>query len=155
MRDAVELITATYPDVLIVASAGNLGNTEPVYPAAFDEVVAVGALTDDLQPAPFSSHGDWVNCSSVGVGVVSTFVSGVEPPEPQPDQPDQVFGANPWALWSGTSFSAPQISGAVARLCGDAPGLKPRAALDALLAGKPSLPGYGSTVRLLPGTPTA
>ncbi|HST82292.1 MAG TPA: S8/S53 family peptidase [Kineosporiaceae bacterium] len=153
MQAAVELITSTYPDVLIIASAGNLGSTEPVYPAAFDRVVAVGALTDDLQPAPFSSHGDWVSCSSVGVGVVSTFVSGVEPPESRPDQADQEFGANPWALWSGTSFSAPQISGAVARLCGEAPGLRPRAALDMLLAGKPSLPGYGSTVRLLPGTP--
>jgi subtilisin family serine protease len=126
-----------------------------VPPAAFDGVVAVGALTDDLRPAPFSNHGSWVRCSAVGVGVVSTFVTGIEPPEPQADQPDQVFGADSWALWSGTSFSAPQISGAVARLCGEEPGRTPRAALDALLAGQPELPGYGRTVRLLPGTLTA
>jgi len=152
LRDAVEHIAAAYPQVLIVASAGNMGDTEPVYPAAFDGVVAVGALADDMQPAPFSSHGPWVRCSTVGVGVVSTFVRGIEPPEAQPGRADQVFGADPWALWTGTSFSAPQISGAVARLCGENPGLTPRSALDALLAGQPELPGYGRTVRLLPGT---
>jgi subtilisin family serine protease len=46
-----------YQHVLIVAAAGNLGTSDPVYPAAFDSVVAVGALTDDLSPAPFSSRG--------------------------------------------------------------------------------------------------
>jgi len=155
MRSAIEFIAANYPEVLIVASAGNLGSAEPVYPAAFDGVVAVGALTHELQAAPFSSYGPWLRCSTVGVGVVSTFVPGVSPPEPDPYEPDQVFGADAWALWSGTSFSAPQISGAIARLCCDNPGLTPRAALDTLLAGQPELPGYGRILRLLPGTPTA
>jgi thermitase len=153
MRHAVEVIAATYPDVLIVASAGNLGTAEPMYPAAFDGVVAVGALTHDGRPAPFSSHGPWVRCSAIGVGVVSTFVPGVEPPEPEPRHPDQTFGADTWALWSGTSFTAPQISGAVPRLCGDDPTLTPRAALDRLLAGRSHLSGYGAVLELLPGTP--
>jgi thermitase len=154
LQAAVEFIVATYPSVLIVASAGNLGSDQPVYPAAFDGVVAVGALTDDLRPAPFSSHGSWVDCSTVGVGVVSTFPAGVSPPEPDPAHPDQVFGPDAWALWSGTSFSAPQISGAVARLCCDRPWLSPRGALDLLLERQPTLPGYGRVLRLLPGTPT-
>ncbi|WP_433379995.1 S8 family peptidase [Actinoplanes sp. CA-142083] len=155
MRAAVEHIAAAYPDVLIVAAAGNMGNAEPVYPAAFDQVVAVGALTDDLQPAPFSSRGPWLTCSTVGVGVVSPFVAGVYPPERDPSQPDQTFGADAWAMWTGTSFAAPQISGAVARLCYEQPGLTPRAALELLLAGRPHLTGHGRVLRLLPGTPTA
>ncbi|HZM81714.1 MAG TPA: S8/S53 family peptidase [Candidatus Limnocylindrales bacterium] len=154
MRDAVEFIAASYPEVLIIASAGNLGSTEPIYPAAFDGVVAVGALTDDLRPATFSSHGSWVRCSTVGIGIVSTFVRGVVPPEPDPLVPDQNFGYDACAMWSGTSFSAPQISGAIARLCYDNPGLTPHSALDALLTGQPELPGYGRILRLLPGTPT-
>jgi hypothetical protein len=154
VRAAVDHIHATCPDVLIVASAGNNGSDQPVYPAAFPSVVGVGALTHDLRPAPFSSFGPWVGCSTVGIGVVSTFVPGVSPPEPDPRNPDQVFGADPWAMWSGTSFAAPQISGAVARLCYERPGLTPRAALSALLSGRPRSAGFGSIVRLLPGTPT-
>jgi hypothetical protein len=154
LRAAVEFIHAAYPGVVIVASAGNMGDEEPMYPAAFDQVVSVGALTSELRPAPFSSFGPWVRCATVGVGVVSTFVPGVSPPEPDPRNPDQVFGADAWAMWSGTSFSAPQISGALARLCCEDAGLSPRAAVDALLAGRPEIDGYGRVLRLLPGTPT-
>ncbi|MFI5895192.1 S8/S53 family peptidase [Actinoplanes sp. NPDC051513] len=154
MRAAVEDIVANHPHVLIVAAAGNLGTTEPVFPAAFAGAVAVGALTDDLRPAPFSSHGSWLTCSAVGVGVVAPFVPGAVPPEPDPDFPDQTFGPDAWAMWTGTSFAAPQVSGAVARLCYENPGLSPRAALDRLLAGEPRLDGYGSVLRLLPDTPT-
>ncbi len=154
LRAAVEHIHAEYPDVLIVASAGNTGDTGPLYPAAFDGVIAVGALTADLRPAPFSTTGPWIDCSAVGVGVVSTFVPGISPPEPDPRNPDQHFGPDPWAMWSGTSFSAPQISGAVARCCHEHPHLTPRAALGTLLTGRPALPGYGHVVPLRPGTPT-
>jgi hypothetical protein len=153
LRDAVQLIEDRYPDVLIVASAGNSGTTDRIYPAALGKVVAVGALTDDLEPATFSNHGDWLTCSTIGVGVVSTFVSGVMPPEPDPAMPDFVFPANSWAVWTGTSFSAPQISGAVAKACQADPALSPRAALDALLAGRDEIAGYGRIVELLPGTP--
>jgi thermitase len=154
MQEAVRFIQATYPEVLIVAAAGNLGTADPIYPAAFDGVVAVGALAHDLRPAPFSSHGPWVRCSTTGVGVVSTYVRGVVPPEPDAGFPDRVFDADAFAMWSGTSFAAPQVTGAIARYCQENPGVTPRSALDALLAGRPLLPGYGRTLKLLPGTPT-
>ena len=86
--------------------------------------------------------------------VVSPFVAGVYPPEPDPDQPDQTFGADAWAMWTGASFAAPQISGAVARLCYEQAGLTPRAALELLLADRPHLPDHGRVLRPLPGTPT-
>lgn len=156
LQDAVEYIAETYPDVLIVASAGNDGVVEHLYPAGFDQpnVIAVGALREDLTPAGFSNRGPWVRCSSVGVGVVSTFVQGKLPPEDNLGVDDVVFGADAWATWSGTSFSAPQISGAVAALCAEDPALTPREALDRLLAGRPTLDGFGTIVHLLPGTPT-
>ncbi|MEV4711608.1 S8/S53 family peptidase [Micromonospora sp. NPDC049374] len=153
LQSAVRMIADRFPEVLIVASAGNNGSEDPMYPAAFDGVVAVGALTEDLLPAPFSSHGDWVDCSCVGLGVVATFVTGTLPPVPDPAVADYSFPANSWAVWSGTSFSAPQISGMVARACLDDPGLTPRDALDALLAGRRTIPGYGRVLRVLPGTP--
>jgi hypothetical protein len=61
------------------------------------------------------------------------------------------FGPDAWAIWSGTSFSAPQIAGKVAQL-GQMHNVRPAVALGQLLAGKPILPGYGSVVRILPGT---
>ena len=155
LQDAVDDIAQRYPEVLIVASAGNDGTSEPLYPAAFPGVIAVGALNEDLTPAEFSSSGTWVDCSTVGVGVVSTFVRGKLPPEPIAGTDDVEFGTDPWAVWSGTSFTAPQISGAVAALCSANPGLSPRAAFDDhLVPGRPTQTGYGTIVKILPGTPT-
>jgi thermitase len=154
MRDAAQLIEDEYPDVLLVASAGNSGTAEPMYPAAFPGVVAVGALTDDMQPAAFSNFGPWLDCSTVGVGVVSTFVQGMVPPEQPSPVPDHTFPPDAWAIWTGTSFSAPQVSAAVAAACQKTPGQSPRDAAAALLAGKNTIPGYGSILRILPGTPS-
>jgi thermitase len=149
---ALDIVQAGHPDVLIVASAGNTGQELPMFPAAMKGVIGVGALAAKLTPAPWSNHGFWVNCSAVGIGVISTFVEG---DEPHNDDAGQVvtehFGPDAWAIWSGTSFSAPQIAGAVALLCqmNDVP---PAVALGQLLAGKPILPGYGYVVPILPGT---
>jgi thermitase len=154
LQEAVEYISSQYPDVLIVASAGNDGTDERLYPAAFTGVKAVGALNSDLSPAEFSNRGGWVECSTVGVGVVSTYVKGKLPPEPNIGA-DIDFPGDAWATWSGTSFTAPQISAAVAQLCAETPGLDPRAAFDQLLTGRPQLGEFGAVVHLLPGTPTA
>jgi hypothetical protein len=53
-------------------------------------------------------------------------------------------------VWTGTSFAAPQIAGAVARLCQD--GLEPRAALDELLRRGRPIKDFGAAVEILPGT---
>jgi thermitase len=157
LREAVEYIAKNYPQVLIVASAGNDGSDQPLYPAAFPQaqVRAVGALNPDLSPAAFSNHGAWVHCSAVGVGVVSTFVQGKLPPQADLGVADLDFLANSWATWSGTSFTAPQVSGAVAYLCGQDPALQPQAAFANLIAARPVLNGFGAVLHLLPGTPTA
>jgi len=54
----------------------------------------------------------------------------------------EYFGPNSWALWSGTSFSAPQIAGMVAELC-QLNDVDPPVALGQLLNGRPTLPGCG------------
>ncbi|MEV4642118.1 S8/S53 family peptidase [Actinoplanes sp. NPDC049548] len=152
MKEAVDHIHDTYENALIVASAGNDGLDVEHYPAAFPGVKAVGALNSDLTPAAFSNHGSWLDCSAVGVGIVSTFVKGLLPPELDLS-PTIEFGPDSWATWSGTSFTAPQISAAVAALCGEDAGLSPRQAFEQLVAGRPDRPDYGKVVHLLPGTP--
>ena len=136
---------------LIVAAAGNFGRARPVFPAAFPfpNVVAVAGLTQGLAPAQWSSRGSWVDCSTLGEGIWSTYVKGTESPiiDPMPDK----FGADAWALWTGTSFAAPQIAGAVAKIAQEH-GLTPRDALKKVLDGRPKIPGYGRAVEILPPT---
>jgi hypothetical protein len=134
---------------LLVAAAGNNGDSSPVWPAAFRRVVSVGALTADLRPATWSSRGFWVDCSTVGEGIVSTYVEGRESRELD-TQPD-TYGPDPWAFWSGTSFAAPQVAGAVARLRQEGSPSVRHALFDLLGSGR-RVPGFGRAVRILPGT---
>jgi subtilisin family serine protease len=158
--------------LLVVCAAGNYGDRHPCWPAAFSavpefgrHVVSVAALRldhdDDQQVvgAEWSSHGDWVTCSTLGQGVVSTYVVGKESPTSDRDDPD-TFGPNSWATWSGTSFAAPQVAGAVVQMVRDGRAATAREALDALLdeARKhfeteneaSTLDGYGVPLRILP-----
>jgi hypothetical protein len=59
-------------------------------------------------------------------------------------------GNPPWAVWSGTSFTAPQITGAVASLY---PGSHQtlRGALQDVLSYGWALPDFGQAVRILDG----
>ena len=85
LRAALEIIgeweRETGQEVLIVAAAGNFGDTAPCWPAAFRRVVSVAALTPDLAGAPWSTSGPAITCSTIGQGVYSTFVTGKESPQ--------------------------------------------------------------------------
>ncbi len=64
-----------------------------------------------------------MDCSVVGEGVLSTFVAGDQSPDFTNDP--ETFPEDAFARWSGTSFAAPQVSGAIARLMHER-GLGPR-----------------------------
>ena len=78
VRDAVEY--AKEQGVLVVASAGNdydVNGAVKYYPAGYDSVLAVGALTEDgKEVGPFSQRGDWVNCYEIGEAVTIKTLSG-------------------------------------------------------------------------------
>jgi hypothetical protein len=111
-------------------------------------VVSVAGLAPDMRAAAWSSRGFWVTCSAVGQGVRSTYVQGQESPLLDPDP--RTFGPSAWGVWSGTSFTAPQITGALARLHEEY-GYPVREALDRLLAAGQPVPGYGQALTILPG----
>ncbi|MDQ6614190.1 MAG: S8/S53 family peptidase [Actinomycetota bacterium] len=100
--------------VYVVASAGNDGRSRPLFPATLPDVLAVGALAP-TGPAPFSNFGDWVDACAPGSELRSTFFVFDGPAEvgPYGDDPDHFEG---WAIWSGTSFSAPVVVGNLARM---------------------------------------
>jgi subtilisin family serine protease len=98
---------------VIVACAGNHASDRPFWPAALKHVIAVAAL-DGLERAWFSDYGWWVDACAPGVDVTSCFVSFDGPlPRVRGIDPDDFAG---YASWSGTSFAAPAVAGAIAGL---------------------------------------
>ncbi len=99
--------------IVVVASAGNDASSEKQYPAAFDNVVAVGAVGPE-GPAPWTNYGSWVDACAPGLDLVSAFFDGWNGNEDlvNTEDTDDFHG---WARWSGTSFAAPVVVAALAR----------------------------------------
>ena len=114
LATALQQVWATNPQTVVVAGAGNDGWDRPFYPAALKQVVAVGATDSAMNPAPFSNRGWWVDACAVGVNVDSSFFEWGD--------------FKGWAAWSGTSFAAARVTGAVAAATGS-----PSAAAHALM----------------------
>jgi hypothetical protein len=93
---------------VVVASAGNTGDRVPQYPAAFPGVISVGATDAAGQIAGFSSFGK-VDVVAPGECVAVAEVAGFDQDRGCPG--DHLGGV---AFNSGTSFSAPIVSGVLA-----------------------------------------
>jgi subtilisin family serine protease len=64
LRDAVGY--AADHGSLVVAAAGNQGNSAPHYPAAIPSVLAVGGVTPGDTRYPWSDYGSWVDLTAPG-----------------------------------------------------------------------------------------
>jgi hypothetical protein len=89
--------------VLLVAAAGNSASSVKLYPAAYDDVIAVTATDPNDAPAYFTSYGDWVELAAPGVDIYST-ISSVH---------DSRFNY-PYDSLSGTSMACPHVVGVAA-----------------------------------------
>ncbi len=87
--------------ILIVGAAGNGGSGAAVeYPAAFEEVVAVGAVDTAANKTEESATGREVELAAPGEQILTKSVFGME------------------TVNSGTSMAAPHVAGAAAALMG-------------------------------------
>ena len=92
--------------LLIISTAGNTGIDELRFPAAFDNVIGVGAVSKTKERESYSTIGEHVSLVAPGSLIYTTTSAN-----------------SAYKEVSGTSFSAPQVAGAAALVWSIAPNL--------------------------------
>ncbi|PWJ44667.1 S8 family serine peptidase [Sediminitomix flava] len=97
---------------LAIFAAGNNGQNELHYPAAFENVMAVTSLGPSNLPAPYSNHGTWTEIAAPGGDQVNfAEIGGVLSTVP----------GNEYAYMQGTSMACPHVSGVAALILSEYP----------------------------------
>ncbi|HDS00906.1 MAG TPA: hypothetical protein ENO07_02700, partial [candidate division Zixibacteria bacterium] len=84
-------------EILLVAAGGNDSTDVPIYPAAYEGVVAVSSVDSADFLADFSNYGLSMDICAPGVDIYSALA-----------------GEYNWGTWTGSSFSAPLVTAACA-----------------------------------------
>lgn len=90
------VLLAHESDVLIVAASGNSSQADASYPAAYPTVISVGAVDARGGHLEFSNYGNYLSITAPGYGINAAWTG------------------NRHAQISGTSASAPIVTGAIA-----------------------------------------
>ncbi len=96
IRNAIDYAYAN--GLLIIAAAGNEDTSSKLYPAAYDEVIAVTATDSSDTKASFSNYGNWVELAAPGVNIYSTIP----------------VSRGSYGNKSGTSMACPYVTGVAA-----------------------------------------
>ena len=109
------ILYADFHGVPVVASVGNDGLNGISYPARYREVIAVTGIDPMGQHVPFANQGLGIDLAAPATGVQAAW------------------NGNHIVSFSGTSASAPFVSGAIALLLSENPTLSPADAINILI----------------------
>ncbi|MFA5967433.1 MAG: S8 family serine peptidase [Patescibacteria group bacterium] len=113
--------------VVIVAAAGNNSQNQLLYPAAYSNVIAVGAVDSSGQRASFSNWGTNLDVVAPGLNILMA----------------NYIGTNAYAYGSGTSFAAAHVTGIVSLMLARNSSLSPTQIENII---KSSATGYNNTL---------
>lgn len=128
IKDAVDQVTAK--GVLVVAAAGNENTTQNTYPAAYPNVLAVGATDTSDRRASFSNYGTYVDVAAPGTKILSTT--------------EKAYKSH-----DGTSMASPHVAGVAALLLAQKADLTPEQLRGLLEASGDPTTGFKTAVKRL------
>ncbi len=134
-----ELIyTVTAMGSLVVAAAGNNGNSLSSYPASYEEVLSVASVAGNDQRSFFSNFNMNIGIAAPGEGMFSTVPTSFVP--------------SGYRLSDGTSMAAPVVSGAAALVLSKYPGLNSEELAAVLRANADNIDAQNPAFRSLLGS---
>jgi len=159
LRDALKF--ARDNQVFVSIAAGNTGDNQRFYPAAFDSSFTVGAGNSNGYLTDFSSYGAHIDIVAPGEDILSLRADGTDMYRDAGEPGVRIIGEDSlYYLSDGTSMAAPMVVGAAALIWSIRPDLNLNQLeeiirmgaddmIDPLnrgdtLAGPDSLSGYGS-----------
>lgn len=121
-QDLFDLLFAS--GKIAVAAMGNeFDDGNPVeFPAAYKNVIGVGAVDIASRRASFSNTGKHITLAAPGQDILSTL----------PMKASKFMKESEYAHWDGTSMATPFVAGALALLCAKRPGITPQQIMDRL-----------------------
>jgi subtilisin family serine protease len=125
--------------VAVIAAMGNEydeGNPTE-YPAAYDDVLAVGAIAETRERSSFSNTGPHIGMCAPGSNILSTL----------PRAASAYRSERGYASWNGTSMATPHVAAAAALVALKHPGLEAREIHDHLRRSAAKLPAMGRRAR--------
>ena len=102
--------------MLLVAAAGNAGNSSLSYPASYSSVMSVAAVDSSRNRASYSQYNSQVEIAAPGSSVYSTYKN------------------NSYSTLSGTSMATPHVTGVAALVWSQFPSCTPARIRTALTA---------------------
>jgi subtilisin family serine protease/PKD repeat protein len=112
---------------ILVAAAGNDGVSTPLYPAAYNNVIAVASTTTNDAKSTFSQFGTWINISAPGSSILSC---------------NQNTG---YTFSQGTSMASPLVAGLVGLIKSHAPNASKQDIINCLYSGADNIDAANSS----------
>jgi subtilisin family serine protease len=103
------IMNAAAQGALVVAAAGNNGDSTPFYPAAYDQTMAVSMTDDHDVLYPLSNFGPTIDIAAPGFAIYNTYWTSANP--------------DTYTCMTGTSMAAPHVSALAALLLSVRPDL--------------------------------